>query len=129
MLLLLEGIRFPAVTPKERWSIFAMNRLASLKMGSEIRFKRDQYLSILEFGRRQLKTVNARLLQFCNDNPELAQSLKLLCTIPGIGSVVSVYLLARIGDPGLLRNSREIAHLREWSLLSTPRETRSEEDP
>jgi transposase len=111
MLLLLEGIRFPSITPRERWSIFAMNRLASLQMGTEIRFKLDQYLLTQDFGGQQLKTVNRRLLQFCYDNQELRQSLKMLCSIPGIGSVVSIYLLARIGDPSLLRNSREIAHL------------------
>ena len=111
MLLLLEGIRFPSTTPRERWSILAMNRLASLQMRSEIRFKLDQYLLTHELGRQQLKTVNKRLLQFCIANPELRQSLKLLCSIPGIGSVVSIYLLARIGDPQYLQNSRQIAHL------------------
>jgi transposase len=111
MLLLLEGIRFPGTTPKERWSPLALNRLSCLKTGSEIRFKLDQYLLILQFAREQLKVVNKKLLQFCTADLELRNCVELLCTIPGIGGVVSIYLLARIGDWRYLSNSRQIAHL------------------
>jgi transposase len=37
MLLLFEGIRFPGISPKERWSRIAMDNLYALQTGSEIR--------------------------------------------------------------------------------------------
>ena len=111
MLLLLEGIRFPGINPKERWSPLAMNGLSCLQTTPTIRFKVDHYLLTLQFCRQQLKVINQRLHQFCSDNGELADNLKLLCSIPGIGEVVSIYLLARIGNPKFLSKPREIAHL------------------
>jgi transposase len=111
MLLLFEGLSFPGLTAKERWSPFALNRLACMEVRSEIRFKLDQYLLAHKFGSEQLKVVNKRLLQFCSDNPDLRHSTELLCTIPGIGAIVSIYLLARIGDWRYLNHSREIANL------------------
>jgi transposase len=111
MLLLLEGIQFPGMTAKERWSPGALNRLSCLQTGWAIRFKLDQYLLTLQFCSEQLKGINKNILQFCSENSELSKCMKLLCSIPGIGIVVSIYLLARIGDCRYLSNSREIAHL------------------
>ena len=111
MLLLLEGIRFPAMTAKERWTPGALNGLSCLQTAPTIRFKLDEYLLTLQFCREQLKVVNKELLQFCTENAELRDCLKLLCSIPGIGNVVSIYLLARIGDWRYLSSPREIAHL------------------
>lgn|GEM_PF-4211639 len=44
MLLLFEGIHFPSTTTKERWSIVAMNRLASLQMRSAFPGRKDYAL-------------------------------------------------------------------------------------
>jgi transposase len=110
LLLLLEGIRFPD-EPKERWSLAAIARLRLLQAGSQIRFKLDRYLATLEFNQQQLLIINKQLIHFCKKNPDLSNSLNLLCTIPGIGNVVSVYLMARIGDWRDLTGSRQIAHL------------------
>jgi len=111
LLLLLEGIKFPAFTPKERWSIAVLSRLQSLQAGSEIRFKLDQYLVTLQFYQDQLRTINKELARFCKETSDLWHCLKLLCTIPGIGPVVSIYVLARVGDWRYLTHSRQIAHL------------------
>jgi transposase len=111
MLLLFEGIRFPATTAKERWSLAVLQRLSLLQTGSTIRFKLDHYLATLRSCRDQLKIVNKELLRFTTQNDELQNCIKLLCTILGIGSVVSVYLLARIGDWRYLENCRQIANL------------------
>lgn len=110
LLLLLEGIRFPA-TSKERWSLAALARLRLLQTGSEIRFKLDQYLTTLQFNKQQLLTIQKQLISFCKKDPDLWNCLNLLCTIPGIGKVVSMYLMARIGDWRQLTSSRQIAHL------------------
>jgi transposase len=111
LLLLLEGIRFPAMTTKERWSIAALSRLHLLQTESEIRFKLDQYLTTLQFSKDQLQIINNELLRFCKQDSDLWHCLNLLCTIPGIGKVVSIYLLARIGDWRYLSSSRQIANL------------------
>lgn len=111
MLLLLEGIRFPGISPKERWSRIAINNLYALQTGSEIRFKLEQYLLTLKFDEERLQKVNKQLLRFCTQNPEIWRCLGLLCSIPGIGKVVGVHLLARIGDWRDLDNSRQIAAL------------------
>jgi len=111
LLLLLEGIRFPAMTAKERWSPAAFSSLYSLQTGSEIRFKLDQYLATLQFSKEQLQIINKELLRFCKEDPDLWHCLDLLCSIPGIGKVVSLYLLARIGDWRYLTSCRQIAHL------------------
>ncbi|HJZ12584.1 MAG TPA: IS110 family transposase [Acidobacteriota bacterium] len=111
MLLLFEGIRFPSISPRERWTVTAVNQLGTLQAGTEIRFKLEQYLLALKFSIERLQAVNKQLQRFCTQNPEIWRCLGLLCSIPGIGRVVAVHLLARIGDWRLLRNSREIAAL------------------
>jgi len=110
LLLLLEGIQFPATT-KERWSLAALARLRLLQTGSEIRFKLDRYLATLDFNKQQLQSINKELTVFSKKDPDLWNCLNLLCTIPGIGKVVSIYLMARIGDWRYLSSSRQIAHL------------------
>jgi len=111
LLLLLEGIKFPAFTAKERWSAAVLSRIQSLQTGFEVRFKLDHYLAALQFYKDQLRTINKELFRFCKETSDLWHCLKLLCTIPGIGPVVSLYVLARIGDWRYLTSSRQIAHL------------------
>lgn len=111
MLLLFEGIRFPSISPKERWSRIAIDNLYKLKTGSEIRFKLEQYLLTVKFDEERLQKVNKQLQRFCTQNPEIWRCLGQLCSIPGIGKVVAVHLLARIGDWRYLENSRQIAAL------------------
>jgi len=89
MLLILERIPFPAVSAAERWSKQAVAGLYTLKAGPQIRFNLDQYLRTLSFTADQL-TVNQEILRFCKQEPEISQSIDLLCTIPGIGKVVAV---------------------------------------
>lgn len=111
MLLIFEGIPFPGISPKERWSRVAINNLYALETGSEIRFKLEQYLLTLKFNEERLIRVNRELLRFCTQNPEIWRCIGLLCSIPGIGKVVAVHLLARIGDWRDLTSSRQIAAL------------------
>lgn len=111
MLLLFEGIRFPSISPRERWSRIAIENLYKLQAGSEIRFKLEQHLLTVKFAEERLQRVNKQLLRFCTQNPEIWRCMGLLCSIPGIGKVVSVHLLARIGDWRDLENSRQIAAL------------------
>lgn len=111
MLLIFEGIRFPAATPEERWSRQAVTNLYKLEAGTAIRFNLDHYLGTLQFTADQLKRIHAQISRFCKEKPEISRSIDLLCTIPGIGKVVAVYLAARIGDWKNLSSSRQIASL------------------
>jgi transposase len=111
MLLILEGIRFPATNSQERWSRHAVAKLYKLESGSAIRFNLDHYLEALQFSVEQLKKIHVELARFCKEDREICRSIDLLCTIPGIGKVVAVYLAARIGDTQNLKSSRQIASL------------------
>ena len=111
MLLIFEGIRFPAPTPKERWSRQSVANLYKLEAGTAIRFNLDHYLETLQFTADQLKKIHAQIARFSKEESEICRSIDLLCTIPGIGKVVAVYLVARIGDWRNLRSPRQIAAL------------------
>lgn len=111
MLLILEGIGFPAANCRERWSRQSVANLYKLETGSAIRFNLDHYLAALQFTAEELKNIDGEIVRFCKEEPEISQSIDLLCTIPGIGRVVTVYLAARIGDWRDLTSSRQIAAL------------------
>ena len=111
MLLILEGIGFPAANSRERWSRQSVSNLYKLETGSAIRFNLDHYLATLQFTADELKNIHAEMLRFYKEEPEISRCIDLLCTIPGIGKVVAVYLAARIGDWRDLKSSRQIAAL------------------
>jgi transposase len=111
MLLIFEGIRFPAATPNDRWSRHTVTNLYKLEAGTTIRFNLDQHLCTLQYTSDQLKKIHAEISRFCKEESEISRSVDLLCTIPGIGKVVAVYLAARIGDWRHLSSSRQIASL------------------
>ena len=116
-MLLLEGVTFPGKAA-ERWGAGVIEQLERLPLQATLRFKLDQYLMSLKFAEGRLKEINQGILFFCKQQPGLNKSVLLLKTIPGIGSVVAVYLAARIGDCSQLSNSHQIAGL----LGITPRE-------
>jgi transposase len=109
-LLLLEGVSFPG-KGSERWAAGVIQQLEGMQLDEMLRFKPDQYLLNLKFVEDRLKETNQKILLFCRHQPELNKSIMLLKTIPGIGSVVAIYLAARIGDCKQLFNSRQIAGL------------------
>ena len=108
-LLLLEGISFPAAGPRYSWSSRVVEQLMDLPLQEVHRFKMDQYLETLHFATMHLKNTNQYLEDYCDENPELNYCSSLLMTIPGIGSTVAHYLLARIGDWRLLTHPRQVA--------------------
>ena len=46
---------------------------------------------------------------FCQNDPELRQSIRLLASLPGIGVIVATHLVARLGDWREISNVRQIA--------------------
>jgi transposase len=108
-LLLLEGITFPPAPAGSQWSLLVKAELRKLPCSGTVRFKLDQLLDSLEFGEKQAVKTTKEIRRFCQHEPELAQCLKYLLTIPGIGWIVASQLLARIGDWRELQNVRQLA--------------------
>src|SRR5207244_3901275 len=57
------------------------------------------------------KRPRLRFFIFVQTIQNFPRCMMILESIPGIGSVVAFHLLARIGDPKLLSNNRQIAAL------------------
>src|SRR5262249_8256629 len=85
--------------------------LYKLQTGSAIRFNLDHYLAALQFTADQLKQIHLEISHFCGEEKEISRSIDLLCSIPGIGKIVAIYLASRIGDGRYLTSSRQIAAL------------------
>jgi transposase len=108
-LLLLEGIDFPPAPAGSQWSFLVKDKLRKLPCSQTVRFKLDQLLDSLQFNEKQALKTTQQIRRFCQNEPELAQSIKYLMTIPGIGWIVASQLLARIGDPSQIKNIRQLA--------------------
>lgn len=110
-LLLLRGLPFPEPSPRARWSAAAIQQLETLSCDPITRFKLDHLIASMKFADAHLTETNKKIAAFCAADPVLNRCMDLLQSIPGIGPVVSVYLLARIGDCSQLDNPRSIAAL------------------
>ena len=108
-LLLVEGIPYPNTTKYDHWSNNTIHKVETLDCNPEIRFKLDTLLENLRFHRQQLLKLKRKLRHFCKNDPDIADSIKFLLSLPGIGWVIATVLLARIGDWSNLKNVRELA--------------------
>jgi len=107
-LLLFEGIDFPPAPPGSQWSFMVRDKLRHLRCSTTVRFKLDQLLDSLEFSEKQVFKATKEIRRFCQNDAELAQSIKYMMTICGIGWIVASQLLARIGDWHELKNVRQL---------------------
>jgi transposase len=107
-LLLFEGIDFPPAPPGSQWSFMVRDKLRHLRCSTTVRFKLDQLLDSLEFCEKQVLKTTKEIRRFCQNDAELAQSIKYMMTICGIGWIVASQLLARIGDWRELKNVRQL---------------------
>jgi transposase len=109
-LLLYEGIAFPSDDGKEKqWSARVLAELLELPCSAAVRFKLDQLIGTLHFHFNAAAAAQQQLRHYCQNDPELRQLVSLLTTIPGIGVIVATHLVARLGDPSLITNVRQIA--------------------
>lgn len=108
-LLLFEGVPFPEAPLGSQWSSRVIKELKNLALDEPVRFKLNQLLAALSFGSEGLRQSQREIRRFCSENSELSSCLDYLMSIPGIGWIVAVHLLARIGDWRLLENVRQIA--------------------
>jgi transposase len=107
-LLLMEELEFPPAPPGSQWSFLVKDKLRKLPCSSVVRFKLDQLLDNLEFGEKQVLKTTREIRRFCRNDPELAQCIEYLQTVPGIGWIVASQLMARIGDWRQIKNIREL---------------------
>jgi transposase len=106
-LLLYEGIAFPE--PHEKWTVAALQGLETLSCNATVRFKLDRLMDALQFHFQMAAQVQKELRRFCNQDPELRQSIKLLTSLPGVGTITATHAVARLGDWRQIKNERQIA--------------------
>jgi len=109
-LLLYEGIEFPSDDGKEKqWSARVLDELLALPCSESVRFKLDQLIGALHFHFNGAAAAQKQIRHFCKNDAELRQSIAWLKSLPGIGEIVATHLVARLGDPSLITNVRQIA--------------------
>jgi transposase len=106
-LLLYEGMPFPGTD--NQWSVRVLRELHALPCSEAVRFKLDHLIGTLHFHFNSAATVQKQIRRFCQNDPELRQSISLLTTISGIGWIVAAHLVARLGDWREISNVRQIA--------------------
>lgn len=106
-LLLYEGIPFPAENGK--WSARVIAQLKQLPCSATVRFELKQLIKTLQFHFESASVAQREIRRFCKEDPELQESIRLLTSIPGIGSIISTHLVARLGDWREINDVRQIA--------------------
>jgi transposase len=108
-LLLCEGIPFPQAPPSSQWSARVVAELRVLPCTEEVHFKLEHLIGTLYFHFNSAAVVQKRIRLFCQNDPELRQSISLLKSLPGIGWIVAAHSVARLGDWREIENVRSIA--------------------
>ena len=123
-LLLYQGMAFPA--EDGRWSARALSELKLMPCSGAVRFKLDQLIRTLQFHFQSAVMVQKEIRRFCQNDPELRQSISLLTSIPGIGWIVASHLVARLGDWREINNVRQIGGF--LGLVSSEHSTGDHQD-
>lgn len=106
-LLLYEGIPFPAANGK--WSGRVLRQLEVLPCNASVRFKLEQLIDTLQFHFLSAAKVQKQIRHFCQQEPELQQSIRFLASLPGVGTITATHALARLGDWRQIKDVRQIA--------------------
>ncbi len=107
-LLLYSHLESRISEPGGKWSGRYIAALKGLSCDESTRLRLNLLLSDLEYARRQTAEVLRGLKGFFGKQAELSEHLVHLQSLPGIGFLTAVTVLARIGDPANLRNRREL---------------------
>lgn len=109
-LLLYEGMAFPSANGKEKpWSAAVIKELLALAASESVRFKLDQLIGTLHFHFNSAAAAQKQIRHCCQKDDQLQQSIAWLKSLPGIGEIIATHLVARLGDPTLITNVRQIA--------------------
>ncbi|MBU0605088.1 MAG: IS110 family transposase [Candidatus Omnitrophica bacterium] len=107
-LLLFEHLNEHIDDTRQNWSGMYIDRLKQIPCSGTIRCKLDLLLADLAYCHTQQLRVLKELKALCDKHPDIDRYRGYLQSIPGIGSVIALTILARIGDPEHLANVREI---------------------
>ena len=106
-LLLLEGIAFPE-SPSGHWTLAIWAALRALPCTATVRFTLDRLISMATFAHEQIRQSTREIQRFCKADVQLARTLELVCSAPGVGGIVATHLVARVGDGSFLHNVRQL---------------------
>lgn len=126
-LLLYTSLNNPLLDDMVHWSTGYIKSLRDLSATSAVRFRLDSLLDDLDYARRNTIMVHKELKTFCKKYPNINRNITYLISIPGIGFIIAVTILGKIGDPSLLKNSRELAAflgLSQWESSTGDTENR-----
>lgn len=107
-LFLFENIPFPPAPAGSQWSARIIKQLYELPLDGAVRFKLHSLLDTHQFLRLKAVETQKEIRRFCKKDQDISDSLGFLTSIPGIGPVISVHFLARIGDWRNLKNASEV---------------------
>lgn len=108
-LLTLEGLAFPSAPASSQWSSRVLEELQSLPCNPAVRYTLNQRLVELQFFTHLKREALQEIVRTCQEDPETADSVRYLMSIPGIGIVVASYTVARVGDWRHLKSVRELS--------------------
>jgi transposase len=106
-LLLYEGLEFP--DSGRSWSARVLQAVGRMPCNDSVRFKLDSLIASLQFHRLQAAAAQKQIRHFCQQEPELRQSIRWLRTVPGLGWITASHLVARLGDWRQLTQVGQIA--------------------
>lgn len=107
-LLLLENLYPQLCETESKWSNRHIKELRSIQCTPGVRHRLNDLLDDLEYARKKLLSAHRILKEFCENQPCIKEYLNYLQSIPGIGFVVAVTVLGKIGDPAFLRHPQEL---------------------
>jgi transposase len=106
-LLLMEGRSLPEVG--RGWSRAVGVALAALACDAEVQFVLQQRWRQLTVLHEEQLRLGRRIRAYCRADPDLAESLSYLMSLPGIGWVTGAHILARVGEWRRLKRPQELA--------------------
>jgi transposase len=108
--LLLYEYLYPLLQDAGRdWSNRYLHVLRTISCSFAVRQRLDLLLDDLEYALQKLLVINKVLKTFCQEHEEIRTYLEYLLSIPGIGFVIAVSVLGKIGNPANLQDQRELA--------------------
>lgn len=102
---LFEGIKFP----EGRWSRKLLSQLQQIRHRPAVDFKVNRLVENLKFFQTQELKTKAEIRRFCRADEEINRCIVFLMSLPGVGWLVSTYVLGALGGYKHLTNVKNTA--------------------
>jgi len=109
-LLLLENLIKHLKDPSAKWSNRYIQELKTIPSTQAVKTRLAMLIADLEYARKQILISNRSLRTFVKEHSDITKHVQYLLSLPGIGFIIAVSILGKIGDPINLRDSRELAN-------------------